>query len=114
MRDFVKAKKLDEEIKNKRVEIIQAPTEEERLAKKAELKYLEKQRKQAYGLNEYSSLLEVRNMDTNEGKHIVENYNNLKEKMSQINKLNVATRRMVITGISKSEEQGKTYKKGAA
>ena len=64
MTDWNKVNRLEEEISNKRVELIQAPTEEEKTAIKAEIKYLEKQKNRLLGRKEYSRLKEAKGKET--------------------------------------------------
>ena len=103
MIDWNKVNKLEEELSNKRVELIQAPTEEERAAKKAEVKYLEKQKEKIVGKKEFNRLKELKNSSSKEKAIAI--YNEFKETEAKINPLNIATKRMVRKAMERDRRQ---------
>ena len=104
MIDWTKYNKLNNELNNKRVELIQAPTEEEKSAIRAEMKNLEKQIEKVLGKKEYSRLKEVRNRNSKQEELIIKNYYDFKEKENKINPLSIAARRMVVIAINKQAD----------
>ena len=105
-----KVNKLDEEISNKRVELIQAPTEEEKTAIKAEIKYLEKQKNRLLGKKEYSRLKEVRGKDSKEEEQKIKKYYDFKETESKINPFSISVKRFLRKLMKRTEKkQSKSY-----
>ena len=104
MIDWAKYNKLNNELNNKRVELIQAPTVDEKNAIKAEMKNLEKQIEKVLGKKEYSRLKEVRNRNSKQEKLIINRYYEFNEKENKINPLSIASRRMVVIAINKQAD----------
>ena len=105
MTDWNKVNRLEEEISNKRVELIQAPTEEEKTAIKAEIKYLEKQKNRLLGRKEYSRLKEAKGKETKEEEQKIKNYYDFKETESKINPFSIAVKRFLRKLMKKAEKK---------
>lgn len=109
MIDWTKYNKLNNELNNKRVELIQAPTEEEKNAIKAEMKNLEKQIEKVLGKKEYSRLKEVRNRDSRDEKQIIKNYYAFKETESKINPFSIAIKKFLRIVMRRNEKSKSAF-----
>lgn len=107
MIDWNKANKLITERDNKRVELIQAPSIEEKNAIKAEIKNLDKQIEKILGKKEYSRVKEVRGKDSKEEEQKIKKYYEFKETESKINSFSVAVKRFLRKLMKKNEKQQK-------
>ena len=97
MIDYKKVNKLLEERKNKLIELIQTPNEDEKNAIKAEIKNIEKRLERILGKKEFDRIEELRNKKGRKEKQAIDNYYEFKSKMSKIEPLYVATRRFIVT-----------------
>ena len=107
MIDWNKANKLITERDNKRVELIQAPSIEEKNAIKAEIKNLDKQIEKILGKKEYSRVKEVRGKDSKEEEQKIKKYYEFKETESKINSFSIAVKRFLRKLMKKNEKQQK-------
>lgn len=104
MTDWNKANKLITERDNKRVELIQAPSIEEKNAIKAEIKNLDKQIEKILGRKEYSRVKEVRGKDSKDEEQKIKKYYEFKETESKINSFSVAVKRFLRKLMKKNEK----------
>ena len=107
MTDWNKANKLITERDNKRVELIQAPSIEEKNAIKAEIKNLDKQIEKILGKKEYSRVKEVRGKDSKEEEQKIKKYYEFKETESKINSFSIAVKRFLRKLMKRNEKQQK-------
>ena len=105
MIDWTKYNRLNNELNNKRVELIQAPTEEEKLAIKAEMKNLEKQIEKVLGKKEYSRIKEVKNRDSKEEEQRIKAYYAFKETEAKINPFCLVVKKFLRLVMRKNENQ---------
>lgn len=97
MIDHKKVNKLLEERKNKLVELIQTPNEDEKNAIKAEIKNIEKRLERILGKKEFERLEELKNKKGRKEKESIDKYYEFKSKISKIEPLYVASKRFIVT-----------------
>lgn len=103
MIDHKKVNKLLEERKNKLVELIQTPNEDEKNAIKAEIKNIEKRLERILGKKEFERLEELKNKKGRKEKESIDKYYEFKSKISKIEPLYVASKRFIVTSAKRKE-----------